>query len=74
MDKKPEEGETRKTTFKSNNVMYEIYIKGEWVFHRLDGPAIIYSGELEYYFVLGINMSYKEFMIKTTKLGKILYG
>ncbi len=50
--------------------------------HRTDGPAIIYkersrnleSADFYLFFIDDVGYTYKQFMTKTSKLGKALYG
>lgn len=71
---KPKEGETRRVNYKSGTVYYEMYINGMWRFHRLDGPALMYKGGSNYYFIEGKSIPSSNFTVMTSKLGRILYG
>jgi hypothetical protein len=44
-----------------------------WMLHNEYGPAII-SGSREYYWLLGSFISKEDWLIRASKLGKILYG
>lgn len=42
--------------------------------YREDGPAIIYSDGYEYYYLGGDELTKREWLARTSKLGKVLYG
>jgi hypothetical protein len=48
-------------------------IKSGWLLHNEKGPAIERSGSSNSYYLEGTELTQKEWLIKTTKLGKILY-
>ena len=48
------------------------YVNGQ--LHRLDGPAVEwYDGSVSYY-IEGEYLTFKQFLARTTRLGKLLYG
>lgn len=58
---------------KKGTVGYQKYMNGVWVFHRMDGPAIVmHDGKSEYY-IDGEELTEERYLAKTSKLGKILY-
>lgn len=58
----------------SSGKIHEKLIDSHWVVHRLDGPAIEFTSGRDLYYIEGICHSESEFLAKTSKLGKILYG
>jgi hypothetical protein len=55
-----------------NCTVHEKLVDGQWLLHSTKGPAIINAGYLNYY-IDGYSISEKEWSIKATKLGKLLY-
>jgi hypothetical protein len=54
--------------------VYEKLIDGEWLAHREDGPAVVSEEYENDFFIDGEYYEKEEFLIRTTKLGRILYG
>ena len=48
------------------------YVNGQR--HRLDGPAIESANGSVSYYIEGEYLTYKQFLARTTRLGKLLYG
>jgi len=48
------------------------YVNGQC--HRLDGPAIEYPDGSVSYYIEDERLTYKQFLARTTRLGKLLYG
>lgn len=76
---KPKQGETRKIKYIHsdtgvNTIIYQKFINDQWYFHREDGPAANWGDGTKVYFLEGHRYPEEEFLAKTTKLGKIIYG
>lgn len=59
------------THFGKNYVMFH---KKDGVYHREDGPAIEWSDGQESFYIEGVEFSKEDFMIKYSKLGRIIHG
>jgi hypothetical protein len=53
--------------------VYQKFISGKWVNHREDGYAVIRKKE-KYYYLNGIVLTEEQWRVRTSKLGKVLYG
>jgi hypothetical protein len=62
----------------TKSTVHEKLINGEWLLHNEKGPAIIgtysYNRYMGGHYLEGMFYYEKEFLAKTTKLGKVLYG
>jgi hypothetical protein len=60
-------------TLAPNCTVHEKFIDGLWLLHNEKGPAIIGIAYLGYY-ISGLYLTEQEWLGRTTKLGKVLYG
>lgn len=59
----------------------KVTFEGKWVawykysqVHRVDGPAIIWDTGREEYSLNGRYLTFNDWLVRTSKLGRVLYG
>jgi hypothetical protein len=67
-------GDRRLVTFRSGFKSYEKFDGVKWINHREDGPASMYANGTQQYWLEGKLYDKEEWIKRTTKLGRILYG
>jgi hypothetical protein len=67
-------------TYEDGTTSYQKLVKKDlttmpgWVDHNDNGPAFTLPDGSAYYYIEGVKLTKEEWLIKTSRLGKVLYG